>query len=106
MKRKLLYMILGLAILTLWQYFGSTSQTVRLLLSSPTNVAAYFIENAPDLLLATWTTSDEAAAGLAIATVFSFAAMTVCFYRPSLMDFLLPIMVTSQIIPLIVLAPF
>src|SRR5690606_6580259 len=32
--------------------------------------------------------------------------MILCFYKPKLMDFVLPIMVTSQVIPLIVLAPF
>src|SRR5690606_37333661 len=32
--------------------------------------------------------------------------MILCFYFPKLMDFVLPIMVTSQVIPLIVLAPF
>jgi NitT/TauT family transport system permease protein len=32
--------------------------------------------------------------------------MIICFYKPKVMDFILPIMITSQVIPLIVLAPF
>jgi NitT/TauT family transport system permease protein len=32
--------------------------------------------------------------------------MILCFYKPKVMDFILPVMVTSQVIPLIVLAPF
>jgi ABC-type nitrate/sulfonate/bicarbonate transport system permease component len=58
------------------------------------------------LLQATQTTLIEAVAGLLIALVFSFGVMILCFYKPKLMDFVLPIMITSQVIPLIVLAPF
>lgn len=98
--------MLSLLLLALWQYFGSHNLTVRLLLSSPTLVAQYFVENAPDLLTAMRVTLIEALAGLAIATLFSFGVMILCFYKPKLMDFVLPLMVTSQVIPLIVLAPF
>jgi len=57
-------------------------------------------------LSATRVTFFEAVAGLAIATGFSFAMMILCFYKPKVMDFVLPLMVTSQVVPLIVLAPF
>lgn len=106
MKRWGIYSILAIVVLIGWQYFGSTNQTTRLLLSSPTLVVGYFSENYSDLLLATRTTFIEAVAGLLIATIFSFGMMILCFYKPSVMDFILPLMVTSQIIPLIVLAPF
>lgn len=106
MKNKILYILLSVLLLAAWQYFGSTSQTVRLLLSSPSLVANYFGQNHSALLLATQTTLIEAVAGLLIATVFSFGVMILCFYFPKLMDFVLPIMITSQVIPLIVLAPF
>jgi ABC-type nitrate/sulfonate/bicarbonate transport system permease component len=106
MKNKLLYIILGILLLSAWQYFGSTNQTVRLLLSSPSLVVSYFIENYASLLEATQTTFIEAALGLMIATAFSFGMMILCIYYPKLMDFVLPIMITSQVIPLIVLAPF
>lgn len=106
MKNKILYILLSLLLLVTWQYFGSTSQTVRLLLSSPSLVINYFAENYAALLEATKTTLIEAVAGLAIAAIFSFGTMILCFYFPKLMDFVLPIMVTTQVIPLIVLAPF
>ncbi len=106
MKNKILYILLSVVLLVAWQYFGSTSQTARLLLSSPSLVANYFGENQTALLQATQTTLIEALAGLLIATVFSFGVMILCFYKPKLMDFVLPIMITSQVIPLIVLAPF
>lgn len=106
MKNKILYILLSLVLLVAWQYFGSTSQTARLLLSSPSLVVEYFGENYASLLQATQTTFIEAVAGLLIAVVFSFGVMILCFYKPKLMDFVLPIMITSQVIPLIVLAPF
>jgi ABC-type nitrate/sulfonate/bicarbonate transport system permease component len=89
-----------------WQYFGSTNQTIRLLLSSPSLIVDYFEENYSNLLQATLTTLIEAVTGLSIAAVFSIGAMTLCFYYPSLMNFIMPIMIVFQVIPLIVLAPF
>ncbi len=106
MKKWLIYLLLSCIILGIWQYFGSTSNTARLLLSSPSLVISYFIQNHFDLLQATYTTLLEAVSGLAIAICFSFSMMVLCFYRPKLMDYILPIMITSQVIPLIVLAPF
>ena len=106
MKNKILYILLSIVLFAAWQYFGSTSQTVRLLLSSPTLVVDYFGQNPMALIQATQTTLIEAVVGLLIAVVFSFGVMIFCFYYPKLMDFVLPIMVTSQVIPLIVLAPF
>ncbi len=106
MKNRIVYIGLGMLLIATWQYLASNSQTARLLLSSPSLVVNYFIENNKMLLAATQTTLVEAAAGLLIATVFSFAMMILCFHFPKLMDFVLPIMITSQVIPLIVLAPF
>ncbi len=96
----------SVVLLAAWEYFGSTNQTVRLLLSSPSLVVSYFAENYTALVQAMKTTLIEAVAGLLIAVIFSFGTMILCFRFPKLMDFVLPIMVTSQVIPLIVLAPF
>lgn len=98
--------MLSVAIIALWQYGGSHNQTARLLVSSPSLIVNYFGQNYADLLQATITTLLEAVTGLIIAIIFSFATMILCFYKPKLMEFVLPIMVTSQVIPLIVLAPF
>lgn len=106
MKRSAYYISLSIALVALWETLGSNNQTFRLLLSSPSLVYKYFSANAWDLLLATKTTLFEAVCGLLIATAFSFGVMILCFYKPKVMDFILPIMVTSQVIPLIVLAPF
>ena len=106
MKNRILYLLMFIVLLGIWEYFGRTSQTARLLLSSPSLTTKYFFDNASVMLQATQVTLIEAMAGLLIATMFSFSMMVLCFYFPKLMDFILPIMVTSQVIPLIVLAPF
>ena len=106
MKNKITYLVLGVLLLALWQYFGSSNQTVRLLLSSPSLIAEYIGENHVALLKATKITLVEAVAGLTIAAMFSFTMMFACFYIPKMMEFVLPIMIVSQVIPLIVLAPF
>jgi NitT/TauT family transport system permease protein len=76
------------------------------LVSSPSLIVEYFINNIESMLNATYVTLLEAVIGLLIATLFSFLMMLVCFYVPKFMEFILPIMITSQVIPLIVLAPF
>lgn len=106
MTNKIIYIILAVLILIGWQYFGTTNSTFRLLLSSPSLIVNYFSVNYTDLLLATKITFIEAAAGLLIATIFSFSIMIICFYYPKFMEFVMPIMIASQVIPLIVLAPF
>jgi NitT/TauT family transport system permease protein len=106
MKLKLIYFILIILLLSVWQYFGSINQTSRLLISSPSLVIDYMIVNCDDLWSATIITFTEALLGFIIAVFFSFSMMILCLIYPKLMSFILPIMVTSQIIPLIVLAPF
>jgi len=106
MKKRATYLLLSVALLALWQYFGSTSNSVRLLVSSPGLVYEYFIANSESLLRATWVTFAEATLGLLIATCFSFTVMIICFRFSGFMEFVLPIMIASQVIPIIVLAPF
>jgi NitT/TauT family transport system permease protein len=105
-KKWIVYIVLIVLILFLWQHFGKTNQTIRLLISSPLLVIEYFGQNYIELIHASVTTFIEASAGLLIAVIFSFGVMIICFYFPKLMEYILPIMITSQVIPLIVLAPF
>ncbi|MDA3820528.1 MAG: ABC transporter permease [Candidatus Delongbacteria bacterium] len=106
MKNWMIYIAIALIVIAVWEYFGSNNPTIRLLLSSPSLVLEYFAGNYPALLGATFTTLLEALAGLLIACFFSFGMMILCFFFPRFMSFILPVMVTSQVIPLIVLAPF
>lgn len=106
MKKNILYIILFLTILVFWQYFGATSSNVRLLISYPTISVNYFFDNMGALWSATWITLLEALLGLIIATIFAASLMIICLYKPPIYSFILPIIVSTQVIPLIVLAPF
>ena len=88
-----------------WEYAAKENNTVRLLISSPSLMVEYFSSEYHNLFEATWVTFYEAFAGLLIAMVFSFGTMILCFYYTKLMEFVLPVMVVSQVIPLITLAP-
>lgn len=106
MKNKYVYLIALIILIIFWQYFGSHNNTVRLFVSSPSLIIGYFFQNQSDLIKATYTTLAEAFIGLIIATCFSFGMMILCFYNKKFMDLILPVMITSQVIPLIILAPF
>lgn len=106
MKTNIKYLLIAVVIIAVWQYFGSINSLVRLYVSSPSLIVDYFASNHSALLNATFVTFLESLAGLVIATVFSFGLMVICFYKPKFLDFIMPAMVTSQIIPTIVLAPF
>lgn len=93
-----------LLIFFLWENAANNSN-FRLLLSSPSLIISYFTENLPALFSATWVTLYESLMGLLLAVSVSFSIMIICFYIPKLMEFVLPIMITSQVIPLITLAP-
>lgn len=99
------YLLIALAIGGLWEYYGRTHGIVRLLISSPSLVYKYSLENAAVLLTATVFTLAESLIGLSLAVIISFGVMFLCFYFPRLLNVIMPIMVTSQVIPLITLAP-
>ena len=102
----LCYFGLLLIVLPIWEYAGQSIQSVRILVSSPTLVFNYFMNNSVELFQAAWITFAEAALGFLIATAVCFVVLFVVFISPSVMQLVLPIMIASQVIPLIVLAPF
>jgi NitT/TauT family transport system permease protein len=106
LKNRYIYNVIIVVVVIAWEYFGQASNTVRLLLSSPSHVVHYFSEEYASLLAATATTLLESVLGLLIATSFSFGIMIICFYKPKFLNFIMPVMIGSQVVPLIVLAPF
>lgn len=106
MKRRIIYAGVVVALFTLWQYYGSSYPRIRMLISSPILCYEYLIENSSILFKATLTTFIEAVLGLIVATTFAFGLMTICFRFQNLFRFILPVLLTTQVIPLITLAPF
>jgi ABC-type nitrate/sulfonate/bicarbonate transport system permease component len=104
-RRLIVYALVVLLLAILWEYASENNNKVRLLLSSPSLVLKYFNENSGLLITATLTTFFESISGLIIATIFALCTMIFCLYYPKLLDYLLPVMISSQVIPLITLAP-
>lgn len=100
-----IYAALFLFGLSFWEFVTDHNDTVRLLLSSPSLSYHYFTSNSSNLIASTSVTLLESLAGLLIAVLFSFAAMILCLRFPKLMELVLPLMVSSQVVPLITLAP-
>lgn len=106
MKNWISYILLLIFAAILWHYFGSNYNHVRMLISSPKLTIDYFIDNSSILLSALFTTFCESVFGLIIATAIAFSLMIFCFYNRRFYNFILPIIISSQVIPLITLAPF
>lgn len=106
MRNWLLYIALILILLFAWQYWGSSNSTVKILISSPTSCFRYFCDNQQQLIQAVLITAFESITGLIIATCVAFLLMMSCFRFPSFYKFILPIILATQVIPLITLAPF
>ena len=99
----LYYTILIALILITWQLLNGCNITFYI--STPSQIFHYFESNLASLFKATWITFLESFFGLTIATIFSLLTMMVCLYFPKLLDFVLPIFITTQVIPLLVFAP-
>lgn len=105
-NKRIIHVVFGvLCSLIIWQCVSSVGNA-KLFISSPLNCANYFIVERGTLLKSFCITSLEAILGLGIAISSSFAAMFMCFFYPRLLDKLLPILSLSQVVPIIVLAPF
>lgn len=104
-KRNITYFVLIIILSLFWEYSAKNSSNTRLLLSSPSYIFDYFQENYQKLFLATYTTFLESFLGLLTAIALSFGIMILCFYFKKLMSYVLPIMIFSQVVPLITLAP-
>jgi NitT/TauT family transport system permease protein len=98
------YIIFIIILIFIWGIISQNAD-LRLFISSPRLTFLFLTNNLGFILNATVVTFYESFAGLIVAILFAFLSLIICFYIPKLFDFLLPIMVTSQVIPLITLAP-
>src|ERR1017187_4054241 len=98
------FSIIMVTLLT-WELTADSSVTVRLLLSSPLRTCAYIFRHFSDASHAFFYTGLESALGLAIATLFALCFGVVCIYYPRAGSISFPLLVASQVIPLVCLAP-
>jgi len=105
MKKRYIYIVLLLVILFIWEYTGRNNNTTKLLVSTPSLSFQYLIDNFGSIINASWITLIESFLGLILATFFSFFVMVIGLYFKKFLDTIMPIMIVSQIIPVITLAP-
>lgn len=94
----------GLLILA-WELFTRYSGLDPLLVSSPVDVAETLVDEADLLAEATWITAQEAILGLLLACIVGVGVGLVLHLSPLLRDATLPVVVASQAVPTVVLAP-
>ena len=105
MRRWALTFLLLALFVGAWQVVASLPGVDRLILASPGETARALGDDRSLLLDNAWTTLEEALLGLAIAVVFgALAAIGMHLVRP-LRDAAYPLLVASQAIPIVVLAP-
>jgi len=89
----------------IWEIAAYNSSTINYFVSSPLLSIEYASTHYVEILHAALITSLETAIGFTIAIIISFTIMFVCLFYPPIYDFLLPVFVTSQILPIVTLAP-
>jgi len=93
------------ALLLSWELSADASVTVRLLLSSPLRTCAYVVHHFAESGHAFAYTGLESLLGLLAATIFALLFGIVCIYYPRIGGISFPLLVASQVIPLVCLAP-
>lgn len=93
------------ALLLAWEISADASTNVRLLLSSPLRTCAYVGSHSAEAGFSFLYTGLESVLGLVVATMFALVFGLVCIYHPRFGRISFPLLVASQVIPLVCLAP-
>lgn len=104
MKRFLPALLIA-ALLLLWEAFVRLGQVPLYVLPAPSQVAAALIAEAPALLGHAWVSLAEALAGMGIALMLALALGVLMDAFAALRRAVYPILVVTQTVPMIVLAP-
>lgn len=92
-------------LLVAWEAFARYAGLDQLLVAGPVDVARTFGSDAGLLADNTWVTAREALLGLLLACVFGVASGLALHLSPFLRDATMPLIVGSQAVPTVVLAP-
>ncbi|MFY9487984.1 MAG: ABC transporter permease [Solirubrobacterales bacterium] len=94
-----------MTLIALWELFTRSGFVDPLLVSGPADVLRAFRDDASLLTENTLVTAREALIGLALAIVFGVTGGLALHLSPFLRDATLPILIGTQAVPLVVLAP-
>lgn len=106
MQNNIIKVLSLIVFLIVWEIAAFDSQTLNFFVSSPSASFEYAVTNFENILNSTLITSIEAFSGFVIAIAFSFVIMFYCLLYPPFLKIILPVFVTSQVLPIITLAPF
>lgn len=105
MSRWLSPLIAVIVLIALWELFARVTGIDTLLVAGPADVAETLIEDSDLLGEAAWITAQEAVLGLLAAVVLGVGLGLALHLSPFLRDAGLPVVVASQAVPTVVLAP-
>ena len=98
-------LIILLTLVALWQAVVWLTGVPRYILPGPALVAATLVERWPEILANAWVTVAEILLGLLLGTLLGcLSALVLAWFRPA-RRWLLPVLVTSQAVPVFALAP-
>lgn len=102
---KLIPIFFIVAILVLWELLVSLGVVERYILPSPTDIVKALITNGADIMAHTWVTFFEGMTGLLVAVFLSLIMAVVMDQFPVVKKAIYPVLVISQTVPIIVIAP-
>lgn len=103
--KKLLWLLLTIVLFLIWEVAANKFATLKYFISSPTASFEYALNHFHDIINSALITSLESTTGFVLAIVFSFTIMLFCLLYPKILKLILPVFITSQILPMITLAP-
>lgn len=96
---------LAAALLALWQGYCARADVSPLILPAPSDVARGLWANRADLARHAGATLLVAGLGFSLSVMFAFASSVALWFLPALRRGVLPLMVASQTVPIVALAP-
>jgi ABC-type nitrate/sulfonate/bicarbonate transport system permease component len=105
MRRLLLPMLAILVLLGIWELYVKASGVSSLVLPSPLNVLRALVDDRGTLWHNLKPTAAEICLGIALATAFALAVAVVLHFSGVAAHALYPLLVTTQAIPVVILAP-
>lgn len=104
-RRALPPLLLALALLLLWEAYVRLTSAPATILPAPTRIAEASVREARLIGWHTWQTLAETIAGFALAVAVAVLCAAAIDFFPVVRRALLPLLITSQTIPIIALAP-
>lgn len=105
MRRYLFNSAAVVVLLFVWEKAASISPDLNFFISRPSACFEFAFSHLESLFVSTLITATEAVTGFVLALILSMVFMFICLYWPKIMKVVLPIFVSSQILPMITLSP-